>query len=302
MKKDKWKFYTLPLAGFALMTAAVAGHFGIASDGGGSGNQPGTAGGAGAPGASPSPEATASPEAAASPSPEATASPEAAASPEATASPTAEAPERVVYEAALNPANASGATGTVRVVVDGNQAGIYIQAFGVAPGIPHLQHIHSGTQCADFSQDTNQDGFVDAVEGEPVAGRPVLPLTLNLGQQQTSGAGGASPSPAASPTDGTGAAVQDFPVASANGNYTYIGSISITEVRSMLEAESGNGSGTAGAASDAQMLAQLLNSRVIEIHGISPDVQLPDTVQSIMGLPATTTLPVACGVLVEVEE
>ena len=74
-----------------------------------------------------------------------------------------------------------------------------------APGLVHAQHIHGvGTMCPTLADDANHDGLVSTPEAANDYGGIVVSLTTT---------GDMSPSSAL--------AVDRFPVADANGNYTY---------------------------------------------------------------------------------
>ncbi len=108
------------------------------------------------------------------------------------ASPTPLTTNRRVYEVQLFPANsASGLPstnvfGSGRFTVENNQLGAYLEINGLAPGMMHMQHIHSGTQCADITADTNNDGIIDEIEAAPISGRPIIPLSVNVNNSPTS--------------------------------------------------------------------------------------------------------------------
>jgi hypothetical protein len=197
---------------------------------------------------------------------------------------------REVYLAQLNPANGAAANGSALIVVDGNQAGIFIQAQGLAPGVSHEQHIHLGTACATSSADTNQDGYVDAVEATVVTGPPALPLAFIPGQDGSS----------------------SYPVAAQDGTVNYIASLSLSAAKSLLStaaaaapapSPSTSESAAPSPESSPGTSAQLgLEGKVIEIHGTDPNTALPATVQGIDGKSAAATLPQACGQLQRMTE
>ncbi len=73
------------------------------------------------------------------------------------------------FQADLSALNASGASGTGMVTLDGNQATVMIEASGLLEGSPHAQHFHIGAQgtCPTDEDDENGDGFVSVTEGAP---------------------------------------------------------------------------------------------------------------------------------------
>lgn len=176
------------------------------------------------------------------------------------------------YRATLNPLNAGSHTvgdvtytipttrGTATVSLKGDDVNVQIMVEGVTPLTLHPQHIHAGTTCPSASDDRNGDGFVDVIEGLPKYG----PILVSLDT-----------------TINTGASSDlNFPVANASGSYSYSASGSRTHIQ------------------DEIMTALKLGTRHVVIHGISPTgMPLPASVQSLPGLPAWATLPVACGEL-----
>lgn len=176
------------------------------------------------------------------------------------------------YRANLDPLNAGSHTvdgttytipttdGTAKITLKGDNVSVRIAVTGVTPGTLHPQHIHAGQACPDNSDDTNSDGFVDVIEGLPKYGGILVSLDTTIN---------------------TGAASDlNFPVADSNGGYTYSASGSRSHIQ------------------DEIMTALKLGTRHVVIHGISPTgMPLPSSVQSLPGLPAWATLPVACGEL-----
>ncbi|MFL5812223.1 MAG: hypothetical protein ACJ763_01490 [Bdellovibrionia bacterium] len=279
---EKTKFRATLVAALGTATFVAIGVSAQTGAGGGSVGAPeGLPGVKASPGASP----TASP----------TVSPSPASAGGATGSTT-----RQVYSAVLNPANGSGATGTVTVVVDQGRIGAMVQASNLAPDVVHEMHIHQGTACANISADVNGDGVVDAVEAEAISGPPIIPLSLS---------GDIAPAtPQAS-------ASMVFPTAAADGVLNYINGGSsaflsslpapgtaspqagVAATPSVSPTISPTASGSAGSANLA------LSGRVVEIHGVSPTTLLPNTAASdVSGMTPQQTLGVACGVLVPLTE
>ena len=65
----------------------------------------------------------------------------------------------------LQDVNRTGATGTATVIADG--AGnliVTVEADGLAPDLPHLQHLRPGHDCPVRTDDRNRDGYVSAAE------------------------------------------------------------------------------------------------------------------------------------------
>ena len=150
------------------------------------------------------------------------------------------------------------ASGWAKLKVTGDDVSVKIKVRGVAPGITHAQHIHAGRACPAPATDPNNDGVLDVIEGLPAYG----PILVNLDSDLSSNAAGM------------------FPMANAYGRYTY----SAKGSKAHIEAEI--------------QQALRLGTRHVVIHGVDPTTPLPTTVQSLPGLPAHATLPVACGELV----
>lgn len=171
-----------------------------------------------------------------------------------------------VFTAKLEPLNAEQSFrpvhGSARAQVKGDRVTIAIQAEGLEPGIPHPQHIHGKMgvgECPDASDDANGDGVVDVVEGVPDYGGILVTLDSDL-------------------TDGAGTQVDGLPTAGEDGTIHYRQSASLDAVQAGAEMELN------------------LGQRHIVLHGVDPDTDL-DEAQSLGGLPAWLTLPVACGEL-----
>lgn len=110
------------------------------------------------------------------------------------------------YTAQLAVLNDSASTGTAKATINGDQLTVEITSTGLAPNLPHAQHLHIGgtNMCAPASADGNGDGIVDTTEGQPFYG----PIRVSL---TTSG----------DVTDASGLAVDRFPKADAAGKLTY---------------------------------------------------------------------------------
>ena len=177
-----------------------------------------------------------------------------------------------VFRAELDPLNAgtytqAGTTytipttsGTATITLKGNDVSVDISVDGVTPNTLHPQHIHAGTTCPDDSDDANNDGYVDVIEGLPKYGGILVSLdeTINTGASSD----------------------LDFPVADANGSYEYSAEGSRAHIQEEIET------------------GLKLKTRHVVIHGIAPSgMPLPESVASLPGLPAWATLPVACGEL-----
>ena len=81
------------------------------------------------------------------------------------------------YQAQFQALNGSGASGTVMIELNGNQATVTEHAEGLAETFdgnpyPHVQHVHGGAQgvCPGMDADTSGDQVVSTTEGAPSYG------------------------------------------------------------------------------------------------------------------------------------
>lgn len=124
----------------------------------------------------------------------------------------------------------------------------------------HAQHIHAADRCPPASADVNGDGFVDVLEGVPFYGPILVPLDGEIGN--------------------TTSEIPSFPIATGTaGSYAY----SATTLLATLV--------------DAIGEPLDLPARHVVVHGVDLATPLPASVQSLGGLPAQITLPIACGEL-----
>ena len=113
-----------------------------------------------------------------------------------------------LFQAELDPLNNSGASGTANLALEGDQLTTDIVSQGLAPGLPHAQHIHgleqAMSECPTLANDQDGDGLVNTTEGEPSYGPILTSFTTE---------GDTSPE--------SGLAVDRFPVANEDGTLTY---------------------------------------------------------------------------------
>jgi hypothetical protein len=110
------------------------------------------------------------------------------------------------FTAQLAMLNDSGGTGTATATLVGDQLTVKIHSTGLTPNQPHAQHLHIGGThtCPVAAADTNGDGLISTVEGQPSYGPIMVSLT-------TTG----------DVTANSGLAVDRFPKADANGVLDY---------------------------------------------------------------------------------
>jgi hypothetical protein len=174
-----------------------------------------------------------------------------------------------VVRAHLDPLNNSGITGTANVTFNGDDAQVRISAYGLAPNLPHAEHIHFGMaarhECPTYKDNTNMDFRLNTTEGLPAYGPIKKSLTTR---------GDTSPASAL--------AVDRFPTA-PGGVIHYNRTIEIRSAKVMQAIEAGKS--------------------VLVIHGIdynnngTYDFASAGKSDLDPSLPAEATDPAACGVL-----
>ncbi|MBV6273385.1 hypothetical protein KVP09_10745 [Alcaligenaceae bacterium CGII-47] len=175
------------------------------------------------------------------------------------------------YTAALQSMNAAAidfsTSGNATFDIQGDQLTIDIKVEGAPPNITHWQHFHGlqgrmAADCATPAADINADGYVDLIETEPASGVTMVPFDKM---------------PAAMDV-----AHGKYPMASTSGTYHYHQVVSVKALSAAFTK-----------AFDGQALD--LDKRVLLIHGVAAETNLPPTVQSLGPIPAQVTLPIACG-------
>ncbi len=171
------------------------------------------------------------------------------------------------YQTQLKAQNGSGASGTVMIELNGNQATVTEHVNGVAATFngnpyPHVQHIHGGAQgqCPTMSADKDGDGVISTTEGGPSYGD--IQTTLSLSGDT---------SPAAGTT---------LEVAPSGGSFDYSRTFQMNQ-------------GTID--------ALRAGTAVIVVHGLDP-ATLPTAAQNkpsdlVPSLPLAATSPALCGTL-----
>ena len=184
---------------------------------------------------------------------------------------TSGAASTTTYRATLDPLNNSKASGTVTLVLSGDQATITEQVSGLAATFsgapyPHVQHIHGGAKgvCPTQAADKNGDGVINVKEG--MASYGMIQTTLST-------VGDTSPSAATSLT-----------AAPSGGDFSYNRTITLSAdtIKSLQE-------GTA----------------VIVVHGLDPKTlskkAQKEKSEIVPALPLAATSPALCGTLVKTQ-
>ncbi len=175
------------------------------------------------------------------------------------------------FVAKLHPLNAgkigTSASGEARLDITDGTLSIAIDLEGVPPGLMHLQHFHgfpngNDATCPAAGADSNGDGYIDLIETEPASGTTMVPFH-------------AHPATLEIPND-------TYPVADKAGAAHYKQTESVSGLENALKDKF-----------KSPVLA--LEKRVIYVHGVASGTNLPASVQSLPGVPAQVTLPIACG-------
>ena len=144
---------------------------------------------------------------------------------------------------------------------------VTIDARGVAPGIEHWQHFHGfadgqSASCADPTNDQNKDGIIDVVETEKTSGTTMVPFNEKSAEMNVGS--------------------DTYPKAGDDSTYHYEARIPLAQLKASFAKAFGDS-------------ALNLDKRVLYIHGVPSDTKLPTTVASLGDIPASVTLPIACG-------
>lgn len=187
---------------------------------------------------------------------------------------------REIYIAPLQPINDDLTEqiplGLVSIIILDDEMRMYVMAEGLPAGIPHLQHYHgfidgAEATCPTAEADINNDGVVDLIETQPAAGQTLVPI---------------HDAPAS--LEGL-LAIERFPTASEpDGVIDYRGTVSLQALESALQSQHGIGELD-------------LQNRVVFIHGVGEGANIPDSAESIADVPASVTLPIACGEFTRVD-
>lgn len=174
------------------------------------------------------------------------------------------------YVASLQPLNqkvtGSEASGEVSFAISGDRLTITTDARGLPPGTTHWQHFHGfpdGRKAACPTEAAaGDDGIVDLIETEPMAGTTMVPFNDD-------------PVAMDIPHD-------SYPQSTAAGAMHYEKTVSLDAMRAAF-----------GKAFEGRDLE--LDSRVVFLHGVPAETELPSSVASLGPIPAHVTLPIACG-------
>lgn len=148
---------------------------------------------------------------------------------------------------------------------------IAVSARGMTPGM-HQMHLHGfegedpeEAVCPGMEADANGDDYIDLIETREAAGITMIPLTED-------------PASLTIQTD-------SYPTVRENGSLDYTQEVDVETLEEAVQEEFGG--------------PVALERRVVFIHGVPDGTDLPDSVESPDGVPARTTIPIACAELDE---
>jgi hypothetical protein len=178
------------------------------------------------------------------------------------------------YVAALTEVNPTFTPGDVvgeaRITFGEAAVRMVLDARGLPPETTILAHFHGFTEgdrdaaCPDPALDANQDGVVDLIETRDAAGVTLVPFSDAPATLEIVGA--------------------TYPRSDAEGELHYDQTVPLGELeRAFRQAYPG------------QSLD--LSRRVVFLHGVPETASVPESAQSLEGVPARVTLPIACGPL-----
>lgn len=168
----------------------------------------------------------------------------------------------------MNPSLANGEIfGEAILLIHDGQLTITLATKGLKPDMMHLQHIHGfvdgrKSTCPTSTADANGDGVVDLIETEPAAGTTLIPFNATPVDLQIKS--------------------DTYPTADSDGLITYHITVPLERLEESVRKEY-----------DIDRLS--LENRVIFIHGIPENDPLPNSAESLPGVPSHITVPVACG-------
>lgn len=190
--------------------------------------------------------------------------------------------DRGAYQVSFTSLNSSVAgdiTGTLNIHIEGDQFVVDQYMENSHPGVRHLQQIYLGTSCPTEAQDGNGDGIIDAVEERSASQDTLIPLDGNLNSQLEG--------------------INFGPISNSVGTFFYkktaILSKLLADLRDIDSLET-DGMGKLPFGENLK-----LEGKVIIIHGVGPEVVLPETVKRLdETLSLQESLPIACGQILRV--
>jgi len=185
------------------------------------------------------------------------------------------------YYSSLRPLNTKLGrySGWVSITISDNQFWARIKLTGPKTSGMHAQYLQANSKCPSMSDDTNDDGYLDFKEAYAVSGPILIPLDSDL-KTQLKG-------------------LNIFPKMRRSSFYYYSEACNTSLMMEDLRASDSYSS---------DMIIKLrpneelrLDRRVILIYGTDEDRYLPSTVNTFEGYPSQSSIPIACGEILEGE-
>ena len=155
----------------------------------------------------------------------------------------------------------------------------YLRLFAGMPKAWHMQNVYEGTRCPNANDDLNLDGFIDIIEAQAVLGKILIPLDADISSQNSGR--------------------NFYPLADLSGSYHYERVTSFKRFFNDLKSEDKNPEDQIMKLAPDEGLK--LVGRAVMIQGVTEDVELPETVQTLERRRPFQTLPIACGIYEKVE-
>ena len=155
----------------------------------------------------------------------------------------------------------------------------YLRLFAGMPKAWHMQNVYEGTRCPSANDDLNLDGFIDIIEAQAVLGKILIPLDADISSQNSGR--------------------NFYPLADLSGSYHYERVTSFQRFFKDLKSEDKNPEDQIMKLAPDEGLK--LVGRAVMIQGVTEDVELPETVQTLERRRPFQTLPIACGIYEKVE-
>jgi hypothetical protein len=181
---------------------------------------------------------------------------------------------------AVNPLLNEKVKGAMTFSKEGNEIIADVRLAKAFPKMVFAQALREGTECPEMSSDRNGDGLVDALEGEAVYGKILIPLDADLNTQASM--------------------ARVYPLADEYGSYIYSKVASFESfLRDLKEEDPSSEDDYVKLAKNERLE---LEGKVVVIQGVPKDFILPESAQSTSGLSNHLTIPIACGKLKKVQE
>lgn len=169
-------------------------------------------------------------------------------------------------------------TSSATIRREGNRLYSYVKLFAGKPQAWHKQAIYLGRRCPTMSDDTNGDGYLDIAEATAVLGHIIMPLDSDIGSQASGR--------------------NFYPVADLSGSYQYERVTDFNRWFRDLTAEDSSPDDNIAKIADGEGFT--FEGRAVMIQGITPEVNLPETVSTEPRYKPHQNFPIACGIFTKV--